>query len=929
MSKLEQILGKDINSIKELREEIKRLQDSIAGVDPDTEEFASTTEKLAAAQEQLAAVTRKAASENNAAKDSIVGMQQEYKKLYDQYKLLTDEQRNSGMGKQMAQDLEILSDKLNKTKMGVGNFKDNIGRYTSSVMDAFKQMGVSVGGLTSPLQAATKGFSSLNTAMKANPAGMIIAAIMTLINVFKKIKESIMANEESQMRWNEAMSAFKPWIDAVKNGLDKLGKIVLKFVEGVADAVRWVRKLFKGEEGEEINKTYKELAKSQNELTKKKREYQKVSAKDKAEVEALREKASATNDAAEKQALLQEAKEKQAEIDNRQIEIAKEELRILEEQSQLTANDAEMNDKLAAAVARVSEAEAAAAANARMFNRQMGAGKTETTSTGGGGGKSKYQEEKEEAKKTYEELEEYYKSDSQKLEEKYIKDRALLIKYRMDTALLDKKYEQDKAKLDKEAAEKEKETLLNRLTQRVNFERRVRDLSIETADESKRLFLKREYAAADRDRFKEAAETIKADVDAAKAKVAEYNETIQELINSGFTFSPEHLKEGELQVWAQHFEAVKDKIGDAIEVINAELDTDIQFPPEWTPESIKKFEEQMDMIGKIFERNYANAASDAAEQLAKNIVDRFQKVTANAVLGDKYANLVEYRYAKIREFILAGDADVKKQLAEAEWDELDYQRQVIERQLEMEELVPERRKELEMELTEILIEQAERRLAYQEREAELSVKLWNDSFKATETFAQSVNTVTSAFDSLIQSEMQDKKISEAAFNKKKKQLQALQDVAITASIFQIAGSTAAGVMGVWEGYGKELALNAETAAGAGIGAAAVKAALDTKSLVSAILNTTAIIGSGVANLAAARAGYIQKSNQIKEMSFGGGEAGVAASVSPIDSTPYTFTREIQDVDENDELNKRPIVVSVVDIIDAQNKVQVRQGETSF
>lgn len=376
-TRLEEILGKDINSLKELREEIKRLQDSIAGVEPESATFKETVTKLTAAQEQLAAVTRRNKDESTAAKDSIVGLEQQYKALYNTYKMLSEEQRSSPMGKDMAKQLQQIHNNLNDVKMGVGNFKDNIGNYTGSIMAAFTKMGVSIGGLSSPLGIATKGMMGLNAAMKANPVGAIIAAVVAFINILKSLKSAINSNEQSQMRLKEAMAAFQPVVDAVKNAMSKLGEVIVTVVEGLSKAFTWLKSAgaavtdFLGitkdaqKRVKEQDKTYKDLAKSQNELTKNKREYQKLNSEDKALVESLREQATAAQDNEEKARLLNEAKEAQQRINERNIAQAEEELRLLEIEASLTANDAAMNDKLAAAQARVNEQRAQAAQSIR------------------------------------------------------------------------------------------------------------------------------------------------------------------------------------------------------------------------------------------------------------------------------------------------------------------------------------------------------------------------------------------------------------------------------------------------------------------------------------------------------------------------------------------------------------------------------------
>ena len=63
----------------------------------------------------------------------------------------------------------------------------------------------------------------------------------------------------------------------------------------------------------------------------------------------------------------------------------------------------------------------------------------------------------------------------------------------------------------------------------------------------------------------------------------------------------------------------------------------------------------------------------------------------------------------------------------------------------------------------------------------------------------------------------------------------------------------------------------------------------------------------------------------------GGEEGGAATVAApaqIDTTAYTYTRQLQTQEEEDALNK-PIWVSVSDIERALNRVKVREEESTF
>ena len=89
---IEEILGKSINSTKELKQAIKELQDQLVTASQGTEEWADTADKLTAAQAKLNEVMNAGKAGMDAVDDSIVGMERRYKELYSTYKLLSAEQ---------------------------------------------------------------------------------------------------------------------------------------------------------------------------------------------------------------------------------------------------------------------------------------------------------------------------------------------------------------------------------------------------------------------------------------------------------------------------------------------------------------------------------------------------------------------------------------------------------------------------------------------------------------------------------------------------------------------------------------------------------------------------------------------------------------------------------------------------------------------
>lgn len=868
---LEQILGKTINSTKELREEIKRLQDELVKTEAGTAQWDATSQKLVAAQERLTSVTKANKVETQAAKDSIAGMEKEYKNLYNQYKLLTEEERNNPFGRQMAASLEELSTKLNDSKKEVGNFKDNIGRYADSAIEAFGQMGISIGGLQGPLKLANGSFNAFNKTLLANPLVWIIAALKTLIGLFNKVKDAIAGNEESQMALNEAMSAFQPIIDAVQNSMDKLGQVVVKVIGWLADAFRTVREIgaavtdFLGiTDGanakiKEQNKLYQDLAKSKNEYTKAQREATKLNASQNAEVRTLLDQAAATTDQKEKLELLNQAKEIQNQITERNIALAEENLRILQTEASLTANDAAMNDKLAQAEAAVAQAKAEGAAKTKEMSSQI-AGLTKSTDTY----TEKLKKEKEQLDSLLKTIEENSKTELQKLEEKYRKEKALLEKYGKDTTELTKQYEAERTKI-----------VLNEWKQSIEASKNL--LKDSAANEEEVLFLNTRFAQREMESAKQLVST-------------------QQELNEKYKESAKLTEQDIKNSW----KTVGDVFGMAINSYEEAL-LMLEILKKRYEKSVK---EQSDFGKKDF------MAQNNSDEIAKEVELAALKVSLmnNETLSEEEkANLIK---AKEQEL----------------WD---FKQQNILNELSLTDLTNEEKLALlneyysrEKEMRDKAVEDA-KEAAEKEREMyEWKYDAINNNIDANVGLLDSIGALSDAISQNIERTMDDEKTTKEAAEKKKKQLIALQKVQLAVSLLAIAGETASGIMSLWKAYAGKTAANNTLVLPPAIAAA------NAVDLASTIAQTVGMATMGAANMAAAIGGYVSNVKSIQGQEGGGGAAAAVAAPAQIDTTAYTYTRQLQTQDEEDALN-RPIWVSVSDIERGLNSVKVREEESTF
>lgn len=907
MADINEILGRNISSVKELKGAINELKNSLIGVDSESEQFKTTSAQLAAAQAELNKVTKAGTADNTAATDSIRGMEQEYKKLYDTYKMLTEEQRNSDFGKNMAASLEELSGKLNDTKKDVGNFKDNIGRYAESAGQAFQGMGVSIGGLQTPLKLATGGAKTFGTALKSLAANPIVLVITALVGILVKAAEAIKKNEELSNRLNQAMAALKPVTDLIANAFDFLAGMIVKAVEGMAKAVEWISRI--SPKWNAAVKSHQELAKATNDLTKAQRENSVVASQKSAEIEKLREEASATEDVVEKKKLLEEAKRLQAEIDQKNIELAQEELRIMEEYAAKTANSAEDNEKLAAAQKKVNDAIAEGERNMRMYNKQLDAATTKTTSAG-----RATVNYRQKAKELYESLIEDSKTEVQKLTEKYEKEKKLLEKYHLDTTLLTRKYNKAIADYNKALIAQTEKDWQDAYQRELDNKKRHTD-NVDKLEENELAIritnlTKLQYSLS----------ALSVTWDSLIEGTAEGAPTISAILKD--------LKEnGDWETIPEALEDIPEVLRPIRELL-MEISTDYGVV-------IKNNQDLADNI-KLVDKQIIDFSNDFTMALEEKMGKEVARETANRTI-DYYKTLItglndattSKEYLEQFKANVGTASEYMTETLKKEYSVLEYQKGVYEALLQNEKLTFDQRTQLLQGYSDVLTQIYEKHEALANLNQQRTQEMVNNLIDMTDNIASVLSTIGGSYESLINSELKAGKIDEKEAKKKKKRLLDLKAAETAFSVATIIADAASGIFSIWKGYATETGvINTETAAAAGPAAAGVKAGLDVKSLVSAIAKTAGIASTATAQVAAAVGGYISAKNNFEAEGGGSTSTGVAATPSLVDSTPYSYTKTVQTAEEEDKLNA-PIYVTVTDIEDGLGQRVKVTNESSF
>lgn len=899
-SNLEQILGRNIDSVKSLKTAIKELQDSMVGLDTDSQEYKDTASKLSAAQNALNATTKAGIEANLAAKDSIVGMQKEYNNLYDAYKKLSDEQRNSDIGKSMAKRLSNLSETINNTKKEVGNFTSNIGQYAQGVTDAFNQMGISLGALQVPFNLATKGAKGFKDILSVISAHPIIATLSVLIAILMKVASAIKDNEELTMRLHQAFSVFQPVLDMVSNGIDWMAEKIVKVVEGFGKLWEWLHR--NNPEMSEQIKLNKDLSKSEDDLVKKTREVNEENSKKQAEVERLREEAAATEDVLEKQSMLQEAARIQGEIDQANIDLAKEDLRIKEERAKQTANDAKANEELAAAKKKVGDLTAEYSRHQKEFNEQLKATtneiKTQTSAE-----KDKWEDEKEELKKFNDEYEDSLKTREQLVNEHYDRLLELAKNHNEDTINIEKARQKELNKIRLEGLSQQRqdfdETI--KLFEETGDKQTAIELQIEKLEGKKKGALPKiealngmvngiYHGLLDESKLdRTSMETLAATLDAAYEKSDEWKNFVNENGFEALGDEYQPLKDAVAEVNADFGLSIRTITGleNAIAALEHKI---LTLKGEWHNATIDK-----------------ETTKDAEAQLEGLI---------KTVSYDTYEGYQAY---------------VKEQNRKA----LETEKTAIEEQLAIFQGTDKQKLEIMQRYYEVLAEL--RRQDYEDEKAkqealdelrELQKSRIDGMIESlidmTDKMASSLSSYKSTRESVIDSEIKAGKISEAEGNRRKDRLLRLEKLERDFAIATIAADAASGIFKIWKGWATE---TGEINPASSHGNAIVLAGLNAASTLSAVAKSASLAATATAQIAAAKGKYIVAENNMIGDNGGAG-GGVGATPALISSTPYEYTRTIQTTEEEDRLNA-PIWVSVEDISSALSHQVTVRDESSF
>lgn len=277
---------------------------------------------------------------------SLRALRAELSNVTKQYDELSEEERRAAKGLELQSKINAITASLKSSEQETGRFYRNVGNYANGFVEAFTRMGGSMGGLQGPIGIVKNGFMAISSTP-------IIAILGALVTIIQKVIQNLKSSEATMNAVTVALAPLNAGGRLLTKVMQALGNGIAKVVEKLTS---WADKL-----GliNEAMKTEQQLVKDDIALQMRERDIIRENADSQLKISQLRAKAADKLNYTEKERIefLKQAVAEEDAVAKREMEVAAERYRILEEQSKLAENSKEENDELARAYADMVNAE--------------------------------------------------------------------------------------------------------------------------------------------------------------------------------------------------------------------------------------------------------------------------------------------------------------------------------------------------------------------------------------------------------------------------------------------------------------------------------------------------------------------------------------------------------------------------------------------
>lgn len=246
--------GDSNTTLKEYRQQIDNIKESMSSLDSTTEEYQEQAQELKDAQDKLNNVLKEGSNVAAHAEGSYNQLEATMAELKAQWKATGDEAERADLGKKI---LDI-NNQLKDLDASTGDFSRNIGDYAGAFEEAFNTCLDGMSSLDGPLgelggnvkdlvplikatsQAATKGLGGVRKALLSTGVGALVVSVGLLVSHWDDFRKLVGISDEQ-------MEAFKDTaVNTLKNiisGTVGVGNVI---VQSLLTPIRTVIEAFKG-----------------------------------------------------------------------------------------------------------------------------------------------------------------------------------------------------------------------------------------------------------------------------------------------------------------------------------------------------------------------------------------------------------------------------------------------------------------------------------------------------------------------------------------------------------------------------------------------------------------------------------------------------------------------------------------------------------
>ena len=216
-------VGKSITSVRDFKKHIEDLRGALLGLNEESEEYKTIAEQIATDQAKLNDVMKIGKTNTDDAAGSYNALNNQLKALRQQYKALSETERNGTTGQAILQNITKLDTELKDIDESMGQYYRNVGNYKGAFEEAFKAMAQNIGNINPQLgslmktatqliplikkasTAATTGLNGVRAALASTGIGLLVVALGEIVAHWEDIYKWIQKVMGKQVEYTKSV----------------------------------------------------------------------------------------------------------------------------------------------------------------------------------------------------------------------------------------------------------------------------------------------------------------------------------------------------------------------------------------------------------------------------------------------------------------------------------------------------------------------------------------------------------------------------------------------------------------------------------------------------------------------------------------------------------------------------------------------------